>query len=96
MLATRMVVPLLIGALLTGAGAWVTWARTVPSKAEVIELIETRSPYLQDRRLLEERTGKELTKLREEVEELSVQMSRLSAVLERIEKNVDRRVFRVE
>ena len=43
----------LLSVVLTGAGAWLTWGREVRSESKVIDLIETHSPYLEDRKLFE-------------------------------------------
>lgn len=42
----------LLGALISGAGTWITFAREVVPRDEVIELIQTRSPYVPDKRVL--------------------------------------------
>jgi hypothetical protein len=56
-----------MGALVSGAGAWVTWGRSVVTEPEVIELIETRSPYLYEQQLLKH----QIQELRNDVKELS-------------------------
>jgi len=93
-MSARAIVALLVGALLTGAGAWVTWARTIPSKAEVIELIETRSPYVVDRKLLEDNAERQ-KRMEERLQDLEVwaqvsitQNAQLKEALERIERAV--------
>jgi len=48
----RLLAAALVGIVVSGAGAWVTWGRSVRSEAEVIELIETHNPYLEDRKIL--------------------------------------------
>ncbi len=58
-----------MGALISGVGAWVTLGRSVDAKVtepEVIELIETRSPYLYEQRLLKH----QIQQLSDDVQEL--------------------------
>ena len=57
----RVAVGVLLGALLTGAGAWITWAGNVPTREEVLELIETRGPI--NVKLLEYRLNEQDAKL---------------------------------
>jgi len=45
-----LVLAALLGAVVSGASAWISWGRNTVARAEVIELIETRSPYLRDQR----------------------------------------------
>lgn len=49
---TKIALGVLLGAAVTGAGAWLTWASDVVTEAKAIDLIETHSPYLEDRKLL--------------------------------------------
>ena len=48
----RLLIAALLGTVLTGAGAWLTWARDVVTEAKAIDLIERHNPYLEDRKIL--------------------------------------------
>ncbi len=50
--ATKVLLRALLGTVITGAGAWLTWASDVVTEAKAIDLIETHSPYLEDRKIL--------------------------------------------
>lgn len=65
------VVSVLTGALITGAGTWLAWGSAVVTEPKVIELIETRSPYLEDRKVLLKQCD-EIDELTKEVQELKV------------------------
>jgi hypothetical protein len=73
-----MVMSALIGALLAGGGFYVVWASSVPTEGQVIELIETHSPYRLDEKLIYDKLDKlndldkSLHELREDVRELKV------------------------
>jgi hypothetical protein len=47
-----IIITALVAALLGGAGVWVAWARTVPTKDEVQEMIKTQSPYVYEQQLI--------------------------------------------
>lgn len=77
----QKIVIALLSVVLTGAGAWLTWGREVRSESKVIDLIETHSPYLEDRKLFE-RSLVELEKLSEAVTKLTITMEGFSIVLQ--------------
>lgn len=58
----------LVAALLSGTGVWVAWARSVPTKAEVQEMIRTQSPYVYEQQLIMH----QLAELKKDIEELKV------------------------
>ena len=70
----------LLGALLSGAGVWVTWGRSVVDEPKVIELIETRSPYVLDKRLLLD-NGVKLKELEQAVRSLELEVRELKTLL---------------
>lgn len=72
----------LMGALISGAGAWVTWGRSIVDEPKVIELIETRSPYLYDKKLLLERLHK-LDSLEDSVDEVKGDIRELKVLIQR-------------
>ena len=76
----RLVIAALLGTLLTGAGTWVTWGRNIVDEPKVIELIETRSPYVQDRRYLE-KTAETIEEVRLEVVEQGKDLAEIKAIL---------------
>ena len=77
----QKVVIALLSVVLTGAGAWLTWGREVRSESKVIDLIETHSPYIEDRKLFE-RSLVQLDELTEAVGELTITMKGFSIVLQ--------------
>lgn len=42
----------MVTAILTGTGFWITVGRTMVTRPEVMELIQTQSPYVRDRTVL--------------------------------------------
>ena len=48
----RLLIAALLGIVISGAGAWLTWARDVVTEAKAIDLIERHNPYLEDRKIL--------------------------------------------
>lgn len=89
-----------IGIVVTMIGFWVAIGRNMATKNEVIEMIETKSPYLHDRPLIMERlnTNKEiqsafanaLQKNTEVLNELKVQIATLGKTLEALEERIER------
>jgi DNA-binding transcriptional MerR regulator len=80
----RLVIAALLGALLSGAGAWITWGRSVLNANEIKEIVKTQSPYVVDKKAIEQRTKEnteELKKLREEIKELSGDSKEIKALL---------------
>ena len=47
-----LVAAALLGALISGAGTWIAFAREVVPRDEIIGLIQSRSPYVPDKRVL--------------------------------------------
>ena len=45
-----LVVAALLGALVSGASAWVTLGRQMVTRDEVLQIVEAHSPYLEDRK----------------------------------------------
>ena len=80
---------------------WATVIRKMVTKEEVCEMIETRSPYAQDRQYIMERlaANKEIQKELSEalkhnsevMTELKIQIGSLGATLKHLETNIERR-----
>lgn len=70
----------LIGAVASGAGAYLTWAKDIQSRDDVIQIIETQSPYIEDRKVLAEALT-EIKGLRNDVQELALKIVSLEAKL---------------
>jgi hypothetical protein len=88
----RIAVGALIAALIGGAGTWVIWAKdqaTKPDRAEVIELIDTYSPYNIDQSLinhvLEQQQGR-LDRLEEKMDEVQEGQTEMLTILRRLEE----------
>lgn len=88
------------GIIITMIGFWVTLGKNMATKAEVCELIETKSPYNQDRQFIMERlnSNKEiqsafanaLQRNTEVLNELKVQIATLGKTLEALEERIER------
>ena len=89
-----------IGIIVTMLGFWVTIGRNMATKAEVLHMIETQSPYLHDRQFIMERlnTNKEtqaafasaLQRNTEVMNELKVQLAMLGKTLEALEDRIEK------
>lgn len=89
-----------IGILVTMIGFWFTMGRNMATKAEVLEIVESKSPYLQDRQFIMERlnSNKEiqsafanaLQRNTEVLNELKVQIATLGKTLEALEDRIER------
>lgn len=89
-----------IGIIVTMLGFWVTIGKNMATKSEVSEMIETKSPYLQDRQFIMERlainkeTQAALTNMlqrnTEVMNELKVQIATLGKTLEALEERIER------
>ncbi len=89
-----------IGIIVTMIGFWVFIGKNMVTKAEVVEMLETKSPYLQDRQFIMERlnTNKEtqtafataLQRNTEVMNELKVQIATLGKTLEALEERIER------
>lgn len=89
-----------IGIIVTMIGFWVAIGRNMATKAEVAEMIETKSPYSQDRQFIMERlaTNKEtqaaltnmLQRNTEVMNELKIQIATLGKTLEALEERIER------
>jgi hypothetical protein len=89
-----------IGIIVTMLGFWLTIGRKMATTAEVCELIDTRSPYLQDKQFIMERlsSNKEIqsafaTALQRNTEvmnELKIQIATLGKTLEALEDRIER------
>lgn len=88
-----------IGIIVTMMGFWVAIGRNMATKAEVIAMIETQSPYVHDRQYIMERlnSNKEsqaafamaLQRNTEVMNELKVQIATLSKTLEALEHRIE-------
>ena len=89
-----------IGIIVTMIGFWVAIGRNMATKAEVSHMIETLSPYNQDRQFIMERlaVNKEsqsqlsvdLQKYTEVMSELKAQIAVLGNTLENLENRIER------
>jgi uncharacterized membrane protein YkgB len=90
-----------IGITVTLVSFWAAVVRNMVNKAEVIALIETNSPYIQDRQFIMERlnNNKEsqaafanaLQKNTEVMNELKVQIAMLAKTLEALEDRIEQK-----
>lgn len=89
-----------VGIIVTMMGFWVAIGRNMATKSEVADMIETKSPYLQDRQFIMERlnSNKEiqsafaaaLQRNTEVMNELKVQIATLGKTLEALEERIER------
>lgn len=89
-----------IGIIITMVGFWVMIGKNMVTRSEVLNMIETSSPYNQDRQFIMERlaANKEtqaalasaLQKNTEVMNELKVQIAMLSKTLEALEERIER------
>jgi len=89
-----------IGIIATMAGFWVMIGRNMATKTEVAHMIETQSPYSQDRQFIMERlaSNKEnqaafamaLQRNTEVMNELKIQIATLGKTLEALEDRIER------
>jgi hypothetical protein len=89
-----------IGIIVTMLGFWFTIGKNMATKAEVADMIETKSPYLHDRQFIMERlaTNKEtqaaltnmLQRNTEVMNELKIQIATLGKTLEALEDRIER------
>ena len=88
-----------IGIIVTMIGFWVTVGKNMATKTEVIDMVERRSPYLQDKQFIMERlainkeTQNALTKMlqknTEVMNELKIQIATLGKTLEALEDKIE-------
>lgn len=89
-----------LGIIVTMLGFWFTLGKNMATKSEVSEMIETKSPYLQDRQFIMERlaVNKEtqaaltgmLQRNTEVMNELKIQIATLGKTLEALEERIER------
>ena len=89
-----------LGIIVTMIGFWFTIGKNMATKSEVSEMIETKSPYLQDRQFIMERlaVNKEtqaaltgmLQRNTEVMNELKIQIATLGKTLEALEERIER------
>lgn len=89
-----------LGIIVTMAGFWVFIGRNMVSRSEVVEMIETKSPYIHDRQFIMERlnVNKEtqaqfslaLQRNTEVMNELKIQLATLGKTLEALEERIER------
>jgi hypothetical protein len=89
-----------IGIIITLIGFWFAIGKNMATKAEVAEMVESKSPYLQDRQFIMERlnSNKEiqsafanaLQRNTEVLNELKVQIATLGKTLEALEERIER------
>lgn len=89
-----------IGIIVTMIGFWFTIGKNMATKAEVISIVETYSPYLHDKQFIMERlainkeTQAALTNMlqrnTEVMNELKIQIATLGKTLEALEERIER------
>jgi hypothetical protein len=89
-----------LGIIVTMIGFWFTIGRNMATKAEVADMIETKSPYLHDRQFIMERLAinKEtqalltnmLQRNTEVMNELKIQIAMLGKTLEALEDRIEK------
>lgn len=89
-----------LGIIVTMIGFWFTIGRNMATRAEVADMIETKSPYLQDRQFIMERlaVNKEtqaafaaaLQRNTEVMTELKIQIATLGKTLEALEERIEK------
>lgn len=90
-----------IGIIVTMLGFWVTIGRNMTTKADVLNMIETQSPYIHDRQFIMERlnTNKEiqaafsnaLQRNTDVMNELKIQIATLGKTLEALEDKIEKK-----
>lgn len=90
-----------IGIIVTMIGFWVAIGKNMATKAEVADMIESKSPYLQDRQFIMERlaVNKEsqaalsiaLQRNTEVMTELKIQIATLGKTLEALEDRIEQK-----
>ena len=90
-----------LGIIVTMIGFWVAIGKNMTTRAEVLNIIETQSPYLQDRQFIMERlaANKEtqaalanaLQRNSEVMNELKIQIMILGKTLEALEDRIEHR-----
>lgn len=92
----RTVAAWLFGLLIAGGGTWLTWGQHSITRAQVTEMIKVESPYIEDRRALQEllhQNSGSLERLSRAVEELKIEQARL---VEKLESYIARQTDREE
>lgn len=89
-----------LGIIITMIGFWFTIGRNMATKADVIDMIETKSPYVHDKQFIMERlainkeTQAVLTNMlqrnTEVMNELKVQIAMLGKTLEALEDRIEK------
>ena len=88
----KMIAAALLGALLAGGGAYVSFARNIPTRAEVVEMIEIRSPYQMDKQLIFNNikaNGEQIAEMKVQVRELIQSQNKSSEALIKVATKVD-------
>jgi hypothetical protein len=75
----------LAGMLATGISAWLVFAQQAVTRNEVVHLISRETPYLEDRKAIQEalaRNHEGLNRLREDIDCLRIQQYRMESKLD--------------
>jgi uncharacterized protein HemX len=86
----HVLITALISIVLTGGTAWFAWGRQSVSRADVTEMIKTQDPYLADRQTVQQLKAS-VDRLTERVQHQGEELARMNAILERVERQIDRR-----
>lgn len=89
-----------VGIIITMIGFWFTLGKNMATKQEVIDILKTQSPYIQDRQMIMERLAmnKEtqaqfataLQRNSDVMNELKIQIATLGKTLEALEERIER------
>jgi len=89
-----------LGIIVTLIGFWVSLGKNIVNKSEILKMIETQSPYVQDKQYIMERlnTNKEnqiafanaLQRNTEVMNELKIQLVTLGNTLQALENRIER------
>ena len=74
---SKIIIAALLAVVVAGAGAWLTWASDTVTESQAIDLIEIHSPYLVDRKILEN-SLEEVGELRSAIVELAIAVRELT------------------
>jgi hypothetical protein len=85
----HVLITALLSIVLTGGGAWFAWGRQTVSRIDVAEMIRTQDPYLADRETVRQ-LQLSVDRLMERVQGQGEQLARIGAVLERVERQLER------
>lgn len=81
----KVVLSALIGVVVAGSGAWLSLASRTPTREEVKEIMDRESPYMLDRKLIQDRIGRS----EDAIKQLAQEMVTIKGGQIRIESKLD-------